>query len=446
MENKHIEIIAVGGHSEIGRNCTAIVVDNEAVLLDMGLHMENYINFTNDEDMRKAMSGEDLIRHDAVPNVNKIKDIWPKVKAILVTHAHLDHIGAIPFLADRFTDVPVYGSPYSIEVLRAILDDEKIKITNKLISKGVNSKFKVSDNFSIEFINMTHSVPQTVMILVKTKYGDILYANDFKFDNNPTLGEKPNYKALEQIGKSKNLKALIVDSLYADDPVKTPSEAIAKEMLKDVLLGTNSKGKVVVVTTFSSHIARLQSIISLGKKLNRKIVLMGRSLTKYVQAAESIGLVNFSKSCRLVTYGSQIQKFFKKEAHPEKYLFVVTGHQGEPKAVLGKLVNRNWLKFHPGDHIIFSSSIIPVEQNFLNRENLEKELSKHKVRIFRDVHVSGHGGREDLRDLVELVKPKFILPAHGNEKKSLAMKDLSIELGYKPERIKILKNGVRLQI
>jgi ribonuclease J len=293
---------------------------------------------------------------------------------------------------------------------------------------------------------MTHSVPQTVMILVKTKYGDVLYSNDFKFDNNPTLGEKPNYKALEAIGKSGKLKALIVDSLYADDPRKTPSEAIAKEMLKDVLLGTNSKGKVVVVTTFSSHIARLQSIVSLGKKLNRKIVLMGRSLTKYVKAAEDVGLVNFSKDCKIVTYGSQIKSFFKKEAHPEKYLFVVTGHQGEPKAVLGKVVNRNWLKFHPGDHVIFSSSIIPVEQNFVNREKLEKELSKYKVRIFRDVHVSGHAGREDLRDLVELVKPKFVMPAHGNKKKSLAMKDLCLQLGFKSDRIRILKDGNRIKV
>lgn len=441
-----IKIIAIGGHSEIGRNCTAIEVDDEVVILDMGLHLENYINYTNDEDMNFAPSGEDLIRHDAVPNVNKIKHLWKKIKAIIVTHAHLDHIGAIPFLADRFPNADIYGTPFSLEVLEAILHDEKINIENKLITRPVNSKFKLSKNISIEFINMTHSTPQTVMILVKTKYGNVLYANDFKFDNAPTLGEKPNYDALERIGKSKKLKALIVDALYADDPVKTPSENIAREMLKDVLLGTNSKGKTIVVTTFSSHIARLNSIIQLGKKLNRKIVLMGRSLTKYVQAAENIGLVNFSRDCKIVTYGSQIKRFFKKEAHPEKYLFVVTGHQGEPNAVLGKVVNRNWLRFMPGDHIIFSSAIIPVEQNFINREKLEKELSKFKVRIFRDVHVSGHAAREDLRDLVELVKPKFILPAHGDKKKSLAMKELSIQLGYKKDRIKILKNGVQLDI
>ncbi len=436
-----IKITAVGGFSEIGRNCTLIEVDNECILLDMGLHMENYINFTQDEDMKNAIDSRDLIEHDAVPNILKIEDKLKSVKALLITHAHLDHLGAVPFLASYFPQADIYGSKYTIAVLKAILIDEKIDISNKLIAKPVNSKFKISDTFSIEFINMTHSVPQTVMILVKTKYGDVLYANDFKFDNNPTLGEKPNYKALEEIGESNNLRALIVDSLYADDPRKTPSEAIAREMLKDVMLGTNSEGNVVLITTFSSHIARLNSIIHLGKKLNRKIILMGRSLTKYVKAAEDIGLVDFTKDCEVVTYGSQIRRFFQKTAHPEKYLFVVTGHQGEPQSVLGKLVNRKWLKFHEGDHVIFSSTIIPVEQNFVNRELLENQLNKFKVRIFRDVHVSGHAGREDLRDLVNLVKPEYVFPAHGTKKKSEAMKELCEIIGYKDKKIHIFTDG-----
>jgi ribonuclease J len=441
-----IKITAIGGHYEIGRNCTAIEVDDEVVILDMGIHLEHYINYTNDEDLRFAPSGEDLIKHDAIPNVNIIKDLWKKTKAIIVTHAHLDHIGAIPFLGDRFPNAGIYGSPYSIELLSAILKDEKINIGNKLIPKPVNSTFRISKNITIEFISVTHSTPQAVMVIVKTKYGDILYANDFKFDDTPTLGEKPNYEALKRIGASNNLKVLITNSLYADDPTHTPSESIAKEMVREVLLENDSKGKTVLITTFSSHIARLNSIISIGKRLNRKIILMGRSLTKYVHAAENVGLVNFSKDCRLITYGSQIKRFFEKESHPERYLFIVTGHQGEPQAVLGKLVNRNWLRFMPGDNVIFSSSVIPVENSIINREKLEKELLKYKVKIFKDVHVSGHAGRKDLKDLVLMVNPKYIIPIHGDEKKSLAMKELSIQLGYKEERIKILRNGNKFEI
>jgi ribonuclease J len=441
-----IKIFAVGGYNEIGKNCTAIQVDDEVVILDLGLHMENYINFTQDEDMKNALNPRDLIDNEAIPDILQIEELWPKVKGIIVAHAHLDHVGAVPFLSANMPQAPVYGSAYTIEVLKAILRDEKIKIPNLLIPKKVNSKFKVSNDIEIEFINMTHSVPQTVMVLIKTKYGNVLYANDFKFDNNPTLGDKPNYKALERIGKEGNLKALIADSLYADDPSKTPSEAIAKEMLKEVMLGTNSTGKVVVITTFSSHIARLQSIIKLGKKLNRKIILMGRSLTKYVRAAEDIGLVDFSKDCQVVTYGSQIKRFFKKASHPEQYLFVVTGHQGEPQSVLGKVVNRNWLKFNEGDHVIFSSTIIPVEQNFVNREILETELKKYKVRIYRDVHVSGHAGREDLRDLVEMVKPEFVIPSHADRKKSKAMQELAQIIGYDDKHIIMLKTGQHVNL
>ncbi len=436
-----LKIIPVGGYSEIGRNCTLILVDDEAVILDLGLHMENYINLTNDDDMNKHISLKKLIEGNAVPNLLNVKEHLSKVKAILLTHAHLDHVGAVPFVAPKLLEgVPVYSTHFTTELLYSLFRDEKIELKNKLIPKSTNAKFSITKNISVEFVNMTHSVPQTVMILIKTPYGNILYANDFKFDNNPTLGQKPNYKRLKRIGDSGNLKALIVDSLYADAPKKTPSEAIAKEMLKDVLLGTNSKGKVILITTFSSHIARLKSIIELGKKMNRKIVLMGRSLTKYVNAAEKVGLVNFSKDCKLLSFGSQIRRFFKKEAHPEKYLFVVTGHQGEPQSVLGKVVNKNWLRFNQGDHIIFSSTIIPVEQNFINRENLEKELKKFKVRIFQDVHVSGHAGREDLRDLVTLVKPEFILPAHGTHKKEESMRDLALEIGYAKKNIRILKN------
>ncbi len=442
-----IEIVAVGGYCEIGKNCTAIIVDDEAVILDVGLHLEHYINFTKDEDMRRSMSAKLLIESSSVPDLRMIKDIIPKVKGILFTHAHLDHVGALPFLASKYlSQIPVYGTNFTIQLLNAIYKDEKIQKKNILIPKPVNCTFKVSDNISIEFINTTHSVPQAVMILVKTKYGDVLYTNDFKFDNNPTLGEKPNYKALERIGKSNNLKVLIVDALYAEDPRKTPSEVVAKEMLREVLLETNSEGKVIIVTTFSSHIARIRSIINLGKKLNRRIILMGRSLTKYIKVAEDIGLVNFSKDCKIVTYGSQIRRFFTKVQHPEKCLFVVTGHQGEPDAVLGKLVNRKWLKFHEGDHVIFSSSIIPVKQNFINRELLENELKKFKVRIFRDVHVSGHAGREDLRDLVNMVKPEFIIPAHGDVPKSKAMKELAMELGYTEDKIKLIKTGDKISL
>ncbi|MBU1322087.1 MAG: MBL fold metallo-hydrolase, partial [Nanoarchaeota archaeon] len=426
-----LQIIPVGGYSEIGRNCTLVKVDDEAVILDMGLHMDNYIAYTDDlEELHseKDMTAKTMIRAQAVPNINQIHDLWPKVKAICITHAHLDHLGAVPFLSNKFK-ADIHCTRYTAEVLSAILKDDEINLRNNIVMHPVNSKFKISKKITIEFINMTHSIPQTVIIAVHTPYGTVVYANDFKLDNAPTLGEKPNYKGLQKIGED-NVKVLILDSLYAGTPMKTPSESIAKEMLKDVLLGVNSEGKAVIVTTFSSHIARLKSIFELSIKLKRQIVFIGRSLSKYITAAERAGIIDFSKKAEFVRYGNKVKKFFGKIKKPEKYLFVVTGHQGEPRAILPRMLSEHLYDFKEEDHVIFSCSIIPVEANIRNRDKLDNELKRKKVRLFTGVHVSGHAFREDQRDLIKLLKPEYIIPTHADVKRLEAMKELALQMGY----------------
>ncbi len=430
-----IEIIPIGGYSEVGRNCIAIRADNEVVILDMGLHLERYINYTDSDDFVE-LSSKKLLEIGAIPDVTLIEDIKDEVKAICVSHAHLDHVGAIPFLGNRFK-CPVHGTPFTIEVLKAILRDEKIDLRNELIEHKVNSRFKISKNIEVEFINATHSTPQTVMIAVHTKYGTVLYANDFKLDNHPTLGQKTNYKRLKEM----NVKVAITNCLYAHNPARTPSESIAKKMLEDVLLGTNTEGKSIFVTTFSSHLARIKAIIQIAKKLNRKVVFLGRSLSKYADAGEEAGIVKFSKEAEIVRYSSKVRGFLSHLKHPEKNLFVVTGNQGEPKAILSKIVYNGFFKFKPGDMVIFSCQIIPVPIHFENRDKLETALKQKHVRIFRDVHSSGHASREDHRDFFELVKPKHIIPTHGSIERLDSMRDLAIEMGYDEHKVHILSNG-----
>jgi ribonuclease J len=441
-----LQIITVGGYSEIGRNCTLVKVDDEAVLLDLGLHMDHYIAYTDEsEDMpKKDMSAEALIRANAVPNINQIKDMWPKVKAICISHAHLDHVGAVPFLSNKFK-ADIHGTRFTIEVLSATIANEKISLRNNLVAHPVDSKFKVSKKITVEFINVTHSVPQTVIIAVHTPYGTVVYANDFKLDNAPTLGEKPNFKRLEELGRQ-GVKVLIVDSLYANTPMKTPSESIAKEMLKDVLLGVNSRGKAVIITTFSSHIARLRSIVELARKLKRRPVFIGRSLDKYISAAQRAGIIDFEKQAEHIRYGGKVQKFFKKVKHPEKLLLIVTGHQGEPGAVLSRMVFQHLYHFEEEDHVIFSCRVIPVENNIINRGKLDAALKAKKIRLFTDVHVSGHAFREDHRDLIHLLKPKNIIPTHAHRKNLEAMKELCLEMGYKPDKVHILHNGLQVNL
>ena len=441
-----IEICSIGGYSETGKNSTAIKVDDEVVVLDMGLHMENYIRHTEDEDI-SAMHYDELLKVDAVPNYGLIKDWKEKVIAIVPSHGHLDHIGAIPFAASIFPKAPIVCTPYTAEVLKSIFRDERIKIPNHLVSLNLNSKYKLSNKISVELVNVTHSIPQASMIVIHTPYGKIVYANDYKFDRQPTLGKKPNFQRLKEVGEE-GVLVLINECLYAHEHKKTPSESVAKQMLKDVMLGVYTEGKGMIVTTFSSHLARLKSIIELGKKLNRKIVFLGRSLSKYVDAGERINIVNFSSDVRIIKHRDKIEKFIKRinREGKEKYLIVCTGHQGEPKAILSRLARQELpFKLSPGDVVIFSCSVIPAELNKENRGILESQLRDRGARIFRDIHVSGHAAREDHRDLIELIKPKHIIPSHSGRERANHLAELAEEMGYKRNQtVHLMENGKRI--
>ncbi len=441
-----ITIQAVGGYQEIGRNMTAVKIDDDVIVLDMGLHLPNYIQLTEDEDIVK-LTKEELYAADACPKDQVIHEWKDKVRVIIPTHAHLDHIGAIPYLAEDYK-APILCTPYTTAVIRTILKEEKIRLRNPIKTINVNSTYEVNEEIKVEFINITHSTPQAVMVAIHTKYGIVLYANDFKFDNTPTLGKKPNYKALERVGEQGVICA-IVESLYAGDDRKTPSEAVAKAMLKDVMLGTNSEGNAMIVTTFSSHLARLKSIVEFGKQLGRKIVFLGRSLAKYCLAGVEANIVEFPNEVEIVKFGHQIKRKVKQieREGKEKYVMVVTGHQGEPKATLSKMATGIIpFKFDPSDQVIFSCNIIPAETNIEYRRELEAKLKDLGVRVFKDIHVSGHAAREDLRDLLMMVKPKIIIPAHAEPKAVGQMEDLAKDLGFDPDSVRLVRNGDRVKI
>jgi len=440
-----IEVRAVGGYSEVGRNMTAIKIGDEVILLDMGLQLDNYIKIEDEREASEIVSTEQLIKANAIPNDSTINDWKDKVKLIICTHAHLDHLGAIPYLAKNY-DCPVLGTPYTIEVLKTILQDNKLQLKNQLKQLNKNAKYKLSKDITIEFFSVTHSTPQTVLIAIHSSAGVILYANDFKFDMFPVMEKKSNVENLQQL---KNVKLLIVDSLYAEESKKMPGERVAKAMLKDVLLGTANQGKAIIITTFSSHLARLSSIIKYAKELNRNILFVGRSLAKYVEAGHNVNLINWKEDIKILKYGNEIKRKFKKiSKEKDKYVVVVTGHQGEPRAVLSRIAKGDLpLEIEEGDHVIFSSNIIPVDINIKNREKLEKLLAQKGARIFKDIHVSGHGAKEDLRDLIEYTKPLHVIPTHGDKNKLNALAKLAKELGYSlGKTVHILKNGQKINI
>ena len=440
-----IEICTLGGYNEVGRNSTVIKVDDEVVILDLGIHLESYIKYTKDEDIIKV-SGKDLIKVGAVPDISKIKKWQSQVIAIIPSHAHLDHIGAIPYLSNHF-NADIFCTPFTAAVIKEILKNENLKIHNKIIPLNEDTTYKLSENIKVEFIHITHSTPQSVMVALHTKYGIILYANDYKFDLYPTLGKTPNFERLKELGQ-KGILALICESTYASDQRKTPSESVAKDMLRDVLLGTNSKGKAIIITTFSSHLARLKSIIEFSKKLNRKILFLGRSLARYVHAGEDMNIINFSSDVQIIKYRKKIKRILKKiQKNKSKYVLVVTGHQGEPKSTLSRMVyDKGTFIFDPEDFVIFSCKVIPTPTNIENRLVLETKLNELGVRIFRDVHVSGHAARYDMRDLINMVHPHHIFPSHGNIEMTASLASLAQEMGYKKDQIHVMRDGQFLKL
>ena len=441
-----IEICTVGGYSEVGQNMTAIRYKDEVVILDMGLELDSYIRYKGEEEVEK-LSKKELINIGAIPDDNSIKDWKNNVVAIIPSHGHLDHIGAIPFMA-KIYDCPIICSPYTAEIIKRILEDKRIKLPNQINSLDVNGTTKISDNITIEFVSMTHSIPDTVMVVIHTPEEVVIYGNDFKLDDTPTLGQPPNYKRLKEIGDN-NPKLLILDSLYSWKEGKTPSEKKARDMLEEALVSKINEDKGIIITTFSSHIARLRSIVEFGKAMGRKVVFLGRSMAKYCYAAEDIGIVNFTDDVKICRYKRQVQKELNKidKEGRENYIIVATGHQGEPEAILSRITNGEFgYEIFPEDNIIFSCSVIPSSQSIKNRKELKEKLQKKGINVLKGLHASGHGCREDHKKVIELLRPQHIIPAHGDKEKTTGLLDLAVKIGYEKEKIHIMENGMKLNI
>lgn len=438
-----MKIHAIGGYDEVGKNMTAVEVGEDVFLFDAGLHLPAIVGVTEREKIptERGMKALGALPDDHYLDTHQLRE---RVRALTISHAHLDHVGGVPYIAPRYK-APVLGTPYTMEVLKVLMADAGQKIPNKIRTIPVSGNYTIrgKNTYKIECVNMTHSTIQSSMIALHTPEGIVLYGNDYKLDNAPMMGDKPDYARLKELA-TKGVKALIVDCLYAPDDRKTPSEKVARGLLEDVLLTTDNSNAGIIITTFSSHIARIKSIVELGRRLNRSVILLGRSLNKYVAAANNIRQAPFRNQVQVVTYKKQMIKVLKKVNKNKKdYLLVCTGHQGEPGSILDRL-SRGELPYELGNdvHIIFSSKTIPTDINEANRAELETRLRKKQVRIFDNIHVSGHGGREDLRDLITLVKPEHVIPSHGEEKKREAGAKLAEELGYKRHKtVHMVGNG-----
>lgn len=453
-----MEICTVGGFEQVGKNMTAVKVGEDVFIFDAGLYIpgivelqeENLMEYTkrlHRHGHNQDYSESNLRKFGVIPNDTVLDKLgWhDKVRAIFISHAHLDHLGGLPYIARRYPQVPIYGTAFTMQLLQEILDDEHIKITNKINVVKDDSSLMVkgkSGSYKVDFIHATHSTIECVFPALHTPEGIFFYALDLKFDNHPTLGKPPSYNLMKAAGKA-GVKALVLDTLYSGTEVEPGGEIVAYHLLEEAFSKVNNKNSALFVTTFSSHIERLTNIVKLAKKLfpNREIVFLGRSLVKSVEAATKVNMWPF-KGIRLLKYGRQKQSFLKQvQGNRSKYFVVCTGHQAEENSVLDRIVRGEMpFKFNEGDNLIFSSSVIPVPINIMAREKMDGKLRKMGVKIQTNVHVHGHGSREDMRTLVNMTKPQHIIPAHGSLQQETPMIELATEMGYKFGKTSHLSN------
>lgn len=381
-----VKIIFLGGVGEIGKNITAIEYGNDIIVIDCGLAFPS-----------EDMPGVDLV----IPDFTYLKENASKVKGILITHGHEDHIGSLPYLL-RDVKAPIYGSQMSLTLI-----DNKIREHKLTGIKGICVKpgyvVKVGC-FTVEFVKVNHSIPGAFALSIDTPAGTIFHTGDFKIDFEPIDGEVIDLARIAEIGK-KGVTLMLGESTNVERPGYTISEKRVGENLEKVFLENSTRR--IFVATFSSNIYRVEQIIDLAIKYNRRVAVVGRSMINNIDAGMKIGAFKFNKSVFI-----DIEKISMLE--DKNVLVLSTGSQGEPTSALSRLANGEFTKVEIGDNdtVIFSSSPIPGNENMINAviNNLYK---KGAIVVTENVHSSGHACQEEIKTIHNLVNPKFFIPVHG---------------------------------
>jgi ribonuclease J len=442
-----IEIIAVGGYDEVGRNMTAVRCGKEIVIFDMGLRLDQLMIHEDAE--VDEMHSLDLIKIKAIPDDTVLQKVEGTVKAIVCSHGHLDHIGAIPKLAHRYK-APIIATPYATELIRQqISGEKKFGVSNRLFALSAGQRYTLSPNLVLEFVHTQHSIIDTVTPVLHTPHGAIVYACDFKFDRTPVIGKPPDFARFRQLGKE-GVLALIVESTYIHRPGRCPSERIARDLVRDVITSFEDDKSAIVVSTFSSHISRVKTIAECAHEIGRKPVFLGRSMQKYSVTAEQMKFVSFPETASVFGDRRTVDRVMRRmmKEGKDKFLPIVTGHQGEPGSILTRIaLGDTPYQLSKGDKILYSANVIPNPMNVGARYVVTQHLKKAGARVFEDLHVSGHAYREDHYEFLQMLQPQHIIPAHADLTMTAGYADFAGDLGYSANKdVHPMQNGGRLLI
>lgn len=416
-----IKIIPLGGLHEIGKNMTAIEYENEILLIDCGL------SFPDDD-----MFGIDKV----IPDFSYLKENSKKIKGLVITHGHEDHIGAVPYLLKEL-NVPIYGMRFPLGLIENKLKEYGLKAVMHTVTAG--QTFKLGRHFSIEALRITHSIADSICLAIKTPAGRIFHTGDFKIDYTPVDGDPIDFARLAQIG-SEGVLLMMADSTNVLRSGYTASERVVGQTLEGIF--RSSKGRIIIAT-FSSNVHRIQKIIDLAILCNRKVAISGRSMVNVVDLAKELGYIKIP-SHMLVDLN-------KTKNIPDKELVVITtGSQGEPMSALARMAScdHKAITIKKGDRVILSSS--PVPGNELTVANVVNQLIAKGAEVIysdiADIHVSGHACQEELKLMHSLIRPKFFMPVHGEYRHLQTHAELAHTLGMPMENIFILSNGDCLEI
>jgi len=412
-----LRVLPLGGVGEIGKNLTVFEYDDEIVVIDAGLMFPE-----------QEMFGVDFV----VPDISYLKQRKDKLKAFLITHAHEDHIGGLPYILPFFPGIPIYASPLARGLLGGKLKEHKLT-ANPLVDFEPGKTVELGA-FSATPFRIGHSIPDAMGIALRSPIGLIIHTGDFKFDHTPVDGKPSDLQALAEYG-GQGVLCLLSDSTRAENPGYTPSERTVGDAFRQIMEGLEGR---VIVATFASNIARIQQVFDAAADFGRNVTVIGRSMEQNVRIATDLGYLRYDKD--LLVPKDRIGEIAAGEL-----CIATTGAQGEPMAGLARMANRDhrWVEIEPTDTVIVSASPIPGNEESVGRtiDNLFKNGANVFYHTIMRAHVSGHASQEELKLMINLTRPKYFIPIHGEFRMLVQHGRLAQELGVPASNILIIENG-----
>ncbi len=419
-----VRITFLGGLGQIGRNCAAIETDGRIVVLDCG----------------QMFAGDDLPGVDAVlPNLDWLIENGDRVEACIATHAHEDHIGALPYLMKHLS-FPIYGSPFTLGLVRHKLKEAGLIDRAELCVVNDGDRMDVGP-FDCEFIPVTHSIPSGNITAFHTDQGVILHSSDFKLDLTPVDGRRTNLSRIGSLGHSPGIRLMLADSTNADRPGTSSSERSVGSVLTAIM--RENEGRRMIIGSFASHIHRLQQIADAAVITNRVVVTLGLSMRRNVKLARELGVLRIPDHAI-----RDIEDI--EDLDPARVCVVCTGSQGEPRAALTQMAlgTSRWLKLDSNDTVVFSSHPIPGNEAAV--ASVRNGLARMGARVIHssqvDVHTSGHGKQQELRTLHSVAVPEYFVPVHGEYAHLVAHRELAHGMGMDTDHVMLCEDGDRIEL